>query len=205
MVPRRLEPRTLRLLAVRSGQLSYETRGIGGMGTCFARVIYTHHATHGGAHDLPPSTCARSRTCPERARACLQARQRRAYSCTHDLRTHLGSGRRRLEKQWRGRGRGAGSGSGKRGAGSGEPGRATFATAVGFPAGRPGVGRLQGMVPRGLEPRTLRLLAVRSGQLSYETRGICCMHACFARVIRRHHAMHGGDHDRPPSTCTRAR
>ena len=26
------------------------------------------------------------------------------------------------------------------------------------------------MVPRGLEPRTLRLLAVRSNQLSYETR-----------------------------------
>ena len=26
-----------------------------------------------------------------------------------------------------------------------------------------------GMVPRGLEPRTLRLLAVRSNQLSYET------------------------------------
>ena len=25
------------------------------------------------------------------------------------------------------------------------------------------------MVPRGLEPRTLRLLAIRSGQLSYET------------------------------------
>ena len=28
------------------------------------------------------------------------------------------------------------------------------------------------MVPRGLEPRTLRLLAVRSNQLSYETTGI---------------------------------
>jgi hypothetical protein len=27
------------------------------------------------------------------------------------------------------------------------------------------------MVPRGLEPRTLRLLAVRSNQLSYETNG----------------------------------
>ena len=27
------------------------------------------------------------------------------------------------------------------------------------------------MVPRGLEPRTLRLLAVRSNQLSYETSG----------------------------------
>ena len=27
----------------------------------------------------------------------------------------------------------------------------------------------QKMVPRGLEPRTLRLLAVRSNQLSYET------------------------------------
>ena len=29
--------------------------------------------------------------------------------------------------------------------------------------------KLQQMVPRGLEPRTLRLLAVRSNQLSYET------------------------------------
>ena len=32
----------------------------------------------------------------------------------------------------------------------------------GFPA--------SSMVPRGLEPRTLRLLAVRSSQLSYETK-----------------------------------
>ena len=32
-----------------------------------------------------------------------------------------------------------------------------------------GRGRGGGMVPRGLEPRTLRLLAVRSSQLSYET------------------------------------
>ena len=29
--------------------------------------------------------------------------------------------------------------------------------------------RFEKMVPRGLEPRTLRLLAVRSNQLSYET------------------------------------
>ena len=29
------------------------------------------------------------------------------------------------------------------------------------------------LVPRGLEPRTLRLLAVRSNQLSYETRCVC--------------------------------
>ena len=28
------------------------------------------------------------------------------------------------------------------------------------------------MVPRGLEPRTLRLLAVRSNQLSYETHDV---------------------------------
>ena len=32
---------------------------------------------------------------------------------------------------------------------------------------------LEHMVPRGLEPRTLRLLAVRSNQLSYETRCVC--------------------------------
>ena len=37
------------------------------------------------------------------------------------------------------------------------------------------------VVPRGLEPRTLRLLAVRSNQLSYETSGVmllsklCCL------------------------------
>ena len=30
-----------------------------------------------------------------------------------------------------------------------------------------------GMAPRGLEPRTLRLLAVRSDQLSYETSWQC--------------------------------
>ena len=33
------------------------------------------------------------------------------------------------------------------------------------------------MVPRGLEPRTLRLLAVRSNQLSYETLGEAGMHS----------------------------
>ena len=36
---------------------------------------------------------------------------------------------------------------------------------------------LLNMVPRGLEPRTLRLLAVRSNQLSYETH-------CFPRSIK---------------------
>ena len=35
--------------------------------------------------------------------------------------------------------------------------------------GGAGAQRAQHMVPRGLEPRTLRLLAVRSNQLSYET------------------------------------
>ena len=100
----------------------------------------------------------------ERARACLQARPHRAHSCTHDSRKHLCPGPRCLKKRRRRRGRRRG-----REAGSGEPGRATFATAVCFPAGRPGAARLQGMVPRGLEPRTLRLLAVRSNQLSYET------------------------------------
>jgi hypothetical protein len=35
--------------------------------------------------------------------------------------------------------------------------------------GEAGAQRAQHMVPRGLEPRTLRLLAVRSNQLSYET------------------------------------
>ena len=30
------------------------------------------------------------------------------------------------------------------------------------------------MVPRGLEPRTLRLLAIRSNQLSYETLDASC-------------------------------
>ena len=34
---------------------------------------------------------------------------------------------------------------------------------------RGGATVVQNMVPRGLEPRTLRLLAVRSNQLSYET------------------------------------
>ena len=35
------------------------------------------------------------------------------------------------------------------------------------------------MVPRGLEPRTLRLLAVRSNQLSYETLDVCLEVALF--------------------------
>ncbi len=34
---------------------------------------------------------------------------------------------------------------------------------------QPEAGGHERMVPRGLEPRTLRLLAVRSNQLSYET------------------------------------
>ena len=38
------------------------------------------------------------------------------------------------------------------------------------------------MVPRGLEPRTLRLLAVRSNQLSYET----CWHEFYSLQIKKH-------------------
>ena len=38
------------------------------------------------------------------------------------------------------------------------------------------------MVPRGLEPRTLRLLAVRSNQLSYET----CWHKFYSLQIKKH-------------------
>ena len=34
------------------------------------------------------------------------------------------------------------------------------------------------VVPRGLEPRTLRLLAVRSNQLSYETHVVCRAGQC---------------------------
>ena len=40
MVPRGLEPRTLRLLAVRSNQLSYETGANGGSG-CFIEQVWT--------------------------------------------------------------------------------------------------------------------------------------------------------------------
>ena len=36
----------------------------------------------------------------------------------------------------------------------------------------------QTMVPRGLEPRSLRLLAVRSNQLSYETLGMSVTSGC---------------------------
>ena len=39
------------------------------------------------------------------------------------------------------------------------------------------------MVPRELEPRTLRLLAVRSNQLSYETSGIHSKQALIALYI----------------------
>ena len=41
------------------------------------------------------------------------------------------------------------------------------------------------MVPRGLEPRTLRLLAVRSNQLSYETLLGCWIMFIFA--FAKHH------------------
>ena len=43
--------------------------------------------------------------------------------------------------------------------------------------------REQQMVPRGLEPRTLRLLAVRSNQLSYETLTTSCHNdECLVRL-----------------------
>ena len=49
--------------------------------------------------------------------------------------------------------------------------------------------RAQHMVPRGLEPRTLRLLAVRSNQLSYETFALVAafpggLLLCFESVAR---------------------
>ena len=49
--------------------------------------------------------------------------------------------------------------------------------------------RAQHMVPRGLEPRTLRLLAVRSNQLSYETLALVaafpsCLLLCFGSIAR---------------------
>ena len=37
------------------------------------------------------------------------------------------------------------------------------------------------LVPRGLEPRTLRLLAVRSGHLSYETFELIFYHLAFLK------------------------
>ena len=49
--------------------------------------------------------------------------------------------------------------------------------------------RVHHMVPRGLEPRTLRLLAVRSNQLSYETLALVAACAggllfCFGSIAR---------------------
>ena len=43
------------------------------------------------------------------------------------------------------------------------------------------------LVPRGLEPRTLRLLAVRSNQLSYETRCVshCRLLVAFCVLVFR--------------------
>ena len=92
MVPRGLEPRTLRLLAIRSNQLSYETSW------CFWRDSLFKKETMAW---------------------CRQARDR-AVVCQVCLWPEYG-------ETW------------------------NF------------------MVPRGLEPRALRLLAVRSNQLSYET------------------------------------
>ena len=59
-----------------------------------------------------------------------------------------------------------------------------FGGAAGFVPGALGEQRAQHMVPRGLEPRTLRLLAVRSNQLSYETvvlAAVCRM--CLSAVV----------------------
>ncbi len=39
------------------------------------------------------------------------------------------------------------------------------------------------MVPRGLEPRTLRLLAVRSNQLNYETCEASCLHFSYVLLL----------------------
>ncbi len=47
--------------------------------------------------------------------------------------------------------------------------------------GEAGAQRAQHMVPRGLEPRTLRLLAVRSNQLSYET--LALVAACLGCLL----------------------
>jgi hypothetical protein len=47
--------------------------------------------------------------------------------------------------------------------------------------GEAGAQRVQRMVPRGLEPRTLRLLAVRSNQLSYET--LAFVAACLGGLL----------------------
>ena len=53
------------------------------------------------------------------------------------------------------------------------------------------------MVPRGLEPRTLWLLAIRSNQLSYETNEI------FSHPMKRptkHNFMTDGTPDKKPRT-----
>ena len=60
--------------------------------------------------------------------------------------------------------------------------------------GEAGAQRAQHMVPRGLEPRTLRLLAVRSNQLSYETFALVA--ACLVGLLLRFvtHCAVGGAH-----------
>ena len=60
-----------------------------------------------------------------------------------------------------------------------------------------GDGRNKEMVPRGLEPRTLRLLAVRSSQLSYETLRDCFI--CRIEKAKTNRAMLGHVHNKASS------
>ena len=60
-------------------------------------------------------------------------------------------------------------------------------------------GRRNKMVPRGLEPRTLRLLAVRSDQLSYET--LALLWNLSPNTLTRSHANGGLTETNWQSVC----
>ena len=82
--------------------------------------------------------------------------------------------------------------------------------AAGFVPGDVGEQLAQHMVPRGLEPRTLRLLAVRSNQLSYETSALVALFPgglslCFGSIVRSAcgiaMGMGRGDREQPHWIC----
>ena len=132
MVPRRLEPRTLRLLAVRSDQLSYETS-----------------EASGEQQDISMRLKLGSRRCGDQERT----------GPIRPVLAPMGGESIRTSKKKLG----------------GEPKNIKKLCAMGIICKQVHMNMAlcqpseRSLVPRGLEPRTSRLLAVRSDQLSYET------------------------------------
>ena len=157
MVPRGIEPRTLRLLAVRSNQMSYET-----LRRCSHRAPHsssaatatTAHNSGGHPHTLALPSPAQRRmipTCVGRASGLVAVAGLVVKALGH---TSMGQLTHALYH--------------------------TMDVAI-APSG------VQ-MVPRGLEPQTLRLLAARSNQLSYETSCVMLLSkpSCLITEVQSH-------------------